>query len=455
MAQRVPTLVIVGRPNVGKSTLFNRLAGKRLAVVEDTPGVTRDRLYTEVKWRDWQYRLVDTGGILFGDDDPMVEQIRIQAETAMAEADVILFLVDAIDGPHAGDWDLANLLRGFPRPVIIVANKADNPERALDASEFYSLGVGEDVVAVSAIQDKGIDKLLGLAFEGIAKNAAEGNEPEEELRLAIIGRPNVGKSSMLNAFAGEQRAIVSDIPGTTRDAIDTVVTWKGQRIRLIDTAGIRRRGKIQGSIEYYMVLRAQRALERADCAVLVLDGNEGLTDGDKRVAQLSQEMGKPLVIVVNKWDLVEPPDGNLGKLNPIKKDFQREIFSDLPAMSYALVRFTSALEEKGLEGVMKAVQIAVENGSFRVSTGVLNRLIQDAQFEKPLTRKGLPFKIKFATQPETRPPTFILFCNDPELMHFSYQRYIENRIRKAFPLEGTPIRVFARSSREDRKDKKK
>ncbi|MBL8066858.1 MAG: ribosome biogenesis GTPase Der [Armatimonadetes bacterium] len=452
MALRLPTLVIVGRPNVGKSTMFNRLIGYRLAVVEDTPGVTRDRIYAESQWKGWKYRVVDTGGILFGDEDPLVDQIRTQAEVAMAEADVVLFVTDSVDGVHPADWALAEYLRGFKRPVYLVVNKADNQERVDASPEFYSLGVGEDVFPVSALQDKGFDKLLSHVFEGLAKHVDPNEEPVDELRLAIIGRPNVGKSSMLNAFSGEQRAIVSDIPGTTRDAIDSVVEYKGRTIRLIDTAGIRRRGKVQGSIEFYMVLRAQRALERAECALVVIDGQEGLTDGDKRVAKMSLEMGKPLVIAVNKWDLIEPPTGQLGKTTEAKKEFTRQIRAEIPEMDYAVIRFTSAQEASGMDGVMKAVFTAVDNWKFRAPTGPLNRLIQDAQFDKPLTRKGQPFKIKFATQAESMPPTFVLFCNNPDLFHFSYQRYIENQLRKKFPLPGTPIRIVSRKSGEDRED---
>lgn len=445
MARRLPTLVIVGRPNVGKSTLFNRIAGSKIAVIEDMPGVTRDRLYAEAKFRDQAFTVVDTGGILFSDEDPLIEQIRVQAEVAMAEADTVLFVVDAIDGVNPADWDLANRLRGLKRPVILVANKADNVTRAADAQEFYSLGFGE-LFTVSAIHGEGIDSLLEYVTEAFPRTV-EG-APEEELRLAIVGRPNVGKSSMLNAFSGDQRAIVSDIPGTTRDAIDTQVQWKGRDIRLIDTAGIRRRGKVQGSIEYYMVLRAQKAMERAECALLVIDGKEGVTDGDKRVAKTVHDMGKPLVISVNKWDLVEPPDGCLGLNSAAKKEFVRVFRNEMPEVDYAQIRFTSAQEESGMDGVMRAAFTAVENWKFRVATGPLNRLIQDAVFDKPLTRKGQPLKVRYATQAETCPPTFVLFCNDPELMHFSYQRYLMNQIRKAFPLEGTPIRLVARSSRD-------
>jgi len=445
MAARIPTIVIVGRPNVGKSTLFNRIAGKRIAVVEDSPGITRDRLYAEFEHLGRKLRLVDTGGILFGDDDPLVEQIKIQAEVAMAEADVILFMVDAIDGLNPADWALAQRLRGLRQPVYIVANKADNNDRADQANEFYSLGFNE-LYAVSGIHGRGVKQLLDRVVEGFAKSTGEVDHTEE-LKLAIIGRPNVGKSSMVNALTGEERVIVSDIPGTTRDAVDTLVDWKGQKVRLIDTAGIRRRGKIQGSVEYYMVHRAETAIQRADCALLIIDGKDGLTDGDKRVAKTSHDMGKPIVFAVNKWDLVEPPTGDLGRNSAAKKELKRIISNEIPEVGYAPVLFSSAKVSTGLEGVMNAVFRSTENWNFRISTGVLNRTIQDAVFDKPLTRKGRPLKVYYCTQPQTCPPTFVLFCNDADLVHFSYQRYIENVLRRAFPLEGTPVRIVVRSSK--------
>lgn len=451
MAYRLPTVVIVGRPNVGKSTLFNRIAGKRIAVVQDTPGVTRDRLYTEAEYRKRKFRLVDTGGILFSDSDPLIEQIRVQAQVAIAEADVILFVVDVEHGPTPADWELAHSLRLLDLPIYLVANKADNPARELESHEFTALGFGE-VYAISAIHGRGVDGLLEMVVDGFPKSKGEDDEPEEELRLAIVGRPNVGKSSMLNALTGGDRAIVSSIAGTTRDAIDTQVTYRNRNLRLIDTAGIRRRGKIQGSIEYYMVLRAERALQRAECALIVVDGEEGMTDGDKRVAKTAHEMGKPLVLAVNKWDLREPPDGNLGRTSPIKKDFKRAILQEMPEISYAPVLFTSAQERTGMEGVMNAVFRAVENWNFRIGTGVLNRLIQDAMFEKPLSRHGNAIRVYYATQAESKPPTFVLFANKPDMMHFSYVRYLENQIRKQFPLEGTPIRMVVRASREKGED---
>lgn len=445
MPTDLPTVVIVGRPNVGKSTLFNRIAGSRIAVVQDTPGVTRDRLYAECVHHGRRFQLVDTGGILFGDEDPLVEQIRTQAQIAVADADVILFMTDATDGLHAGDWELAEMLRGSPCPVYVVANKADNQDLQNQAGEFWALGVG-DVHAVSAIHDTGLGDLLDTVVKEFPKDMGE--MPDDEIKLAIVGRPNVGKSSMLNALMGEQRAIVSDIPGTTRDAIDTNIVYKGQAFKLIDTAGVRRRGKIQGSVEYYMVLRAMRALERAHCALLVVDGMEGLTDGDKRVAKAAHDLGKPLVIAVNKWDLREPPDGNLGKSSPIKKDFLKTLENEVPEVSYAIVRFTSAKHESGLDGVMNAVKTAVANWEFRATTGELNRIIQDALFEKPLVRHGKAARVYYATQPETRPPTIVLFGNDPDLFHFSYVRYLENQFRKIHRLEGTPVRMVLRRSAE-------
>ncbi len=445
MASSLPTLVIVGRPNVGKSTLFNRIVGKRIAVVQDMPGVTRDRIYAEAAVGKRRFMAVDTGGILFSDDDPLIEQIRVQAEVAMAEADAVLFMVDVESGPLAPDWELAERLRGMHVPVFLVANKSDNPGRVLEAQEFAALGLG-DVWPVSAVHGHGVGELLEASLAHFPKDLGE--DQGEELRLAIIGRPNVGKSSMLNAFSKEERSIVSDVPGTTRDSIDSLVTWNGNAVRLIDTAGIRRKGKIQGSIEYYMVLRAQRALQRAECALLVVDGIEGLTDGDKRVAAMSAEMGKPLVIAVNKWDQREPPTGNLGQLTLIKKDFKRIIQGELPSCHYAPILFTSAQERSGMNGVMRAVFRAVESWRFRIPTGPVNRLIQDAVVEKPLVRQGLPVKVKFVTQAETCPPTLVVFTNHPDLFHFSYQRYLENKIREKHPMEGTPLRLVVRAGKE-------
>lgn len=449
MAQKLPVLVIVGRPNVGKSTLFNRLAGQRLAVVEDTPGVTRDRLYSEGEWRGRQYTLVDTGGILFYEEDPLVEQIRIQAQVAMEEADVIVFLGDAEAGITPDDWELANRLRGIKTPVLVVVNKSDNTKRDAMANEFFELGLGE-VYPVSALHGRGVAEVLDAAVDHFPPS--EPVEKKDEIRLAIIGRPNVGKSSLLNAFCGEQRAIVSNIPGTTRDAIDTMLEYRGDTFRLIDTAGLRRRGKIQGSIEYYMAMRAQRAIERADCALVVMNGPEGLTDGDKRIAKIAHDAGRAVVFAVNKWDLIEPPDGQPRKRSMIKDDLLRIIHNELPEIGYARAVFTSAKESAGLEPCLDMVLQALDNYSFRIATGPLNRLIQEATYVKPLSRKGRQLKIYYATQVQTRPPTFALFCNEPDLVHFSYLRYLENKLREVYPLPGTQLRLLVRSSHK--KDEK-
>lgn len=446
MSRSLPTVVIVGRPNVGKSTLFNRLVGRRVAVVEDLPGVTRDRLYAEAEWQGKRFRVVDTGGILFSEDDPLIEQIRVQAEVALAEADVILFLTEVTSGVNPDDRDLAQRLRGIKKPVFIVANKADNPQRETFAGEFYELGF-DKVHPVSSLHGRGVGDLLDEVIP-LLPEADALEEERDEIRLAIIGRPNVGKSSLLNAFTGEQRTIVSDIPGTTRDSIDTLLEYKGEQFRLIDTAGLRRKGKIQGTVEYYMAHRANLAIERADCALVVLNGPEGLTDGDKRIAKVAHDAGKASVLAANKWDLIEPPDGRPQKASQVKKDLIKIFRNEFPELSYAPMKFTSAVKGAGLEPVLDTVLAALESYNFRIATGPLNRLIQDAIYEKPHSSKGKPFKVYYATQTGTRPPTFVLFCNDPDLLHFSYKRYLENQIRKTYPMFGTPIRIHVRSSHE-------
>lgn len=440
---KLPVVVIVGRPNVGKSTLFNRVIKKRIAVVEDTPGITRDRLYAEAEWNGQGFTVVDTGGIVFQDDDPLVEQIKVQAEVALAEAEVVVFVVDATTGPLAGDYELANRLRGINCPVLLVVNKADNPSRDDMANEFYSLGLA-DVWPVSGLHGRGVADVLDEVTKLLPKTPPE--EVPEEIRVAIVGRPNVGKSSLLNAFMGEVRAIVSNIPGTTRDAIDTQLEYAGERFRLIDTAGMRRRGKIQGSVEYYMTNRALKAIDRADCVLVIVDGSEGLTDGDKRAAKLAHDGGKGCVFVINKWDTKEPPDGYPKKQSLLKKDFLRILRDQIPELAYAPVCFTSATESAGLEPVLDTVISAMENYSLRISTGQLNRIIQDATFERPYSSKGRPFKIYYSTQVGARPPSFAMFCNNPELLHFSYQRYLENRLRKIYPMVGTPIRINMKAS---------
>jgi len=445
MRTRLPVIVIVGRPNVGKSTLFNRIVGRRVAVVEDTPGITRDRLYAVTDWNGRRFNVVDTGGIVFTESDPFSDQIRVQANVALEEADIVLFLTDAAGGVNPDDMDLARELRPVKKPVLLVVNKADNPQRDSFANEFYSLGLGE-VYPVSGLHGRGVADLMDIVVDMLPPQEEMEEETRDEVRVAIVGRPNVGKSSLVNAFTGEQRMIVSDIAGTTRDAIDTELEYKNERFRLIDTAGIRRRGKIQGSVEYYMVDRAQKAIDRADCALVVIDGSEGLTDGDKRIMKLAHDAGKAVVFAVNKWDTKEPPDGEPRKLTPLKKEFLKVISNEIPELAYASAAFTSAKESAGLGPVLEEVLRAQEAYSFRIATGQLNRLIQDAVFSRPYTSKGKHLKIYYATQVSTRPPTFALFCNDPELLHFSYQRYLLNKIREVFPLQGTPVRIITKNS---------
>ncbi len=449
MSSSYPVVVIVGRPNVGKSTLFNRIIKRRAAVVEDTPGITRDRLYAEANWQGKTFTVVDTGGIVFGEDDPLAVQIRVQANIALDEADVVIFLVDAESGVHPDDIDLANALRGITKPVYLVANKADNNKRDQYVNEFFRLGVGDELFPVSALHGRGVADMLDKIVEVLPPTVVE-EDHREEARLAIIGRPNVGKSSMVNAFTGEQRMIVSDIAGTTRDAIDTELEYKNEKFRLIDTAGIRRRGKIQGTVEYYMVDRAQRAIERAEVAIVIVDGKEGLTDGDKRIAKIAFDAGKACVFVVNKWDLMEPDAQVTKKQSMLQKDFTRIIRDELPELSYASVVFTSAKEGQGLWPVLDSALEALESFSTRIQTGPLNRLIAEAVFDRPYASKGRAFKIYYATQVLTRPPTFSMFCNDPELAHFSYQRYLINKIRDAYPMPGTPIRLQLKASHKDK-----
>lgn len=443
MRSKLPVIVIVGRPNVGKSTLFNRLVRKRVAVVEDTPGITRDRLYAEAEWYGKEYTVVDTGGIVFDETDPLSEQIRVQANIAIEEADAVLFMVDAKTGPNDDDMDLANQIRGLKKPIYVVANKADSPSRDDWALEFYRLGLGE-VWPISGLHGRGVGDVL----DDLMPKLPDGDkgEQKEEIRVAIVGRPNVGKSSLVNAFTGEKRMIVSEMAGTTRDAIDTLLDYDGEKFRLVDTAGIRRRGKIQGTVEYYMVDRATRALERADCALVVIDGSEGLTDGDKRVAKMAHDSGKSCVFAVNKWDTKEPPDGQPRIRSDEKKAFNKILQDFVPEFSYVRPVYTSAKESAGLEPVLDGIMQAVENYNFRISTGPLNKLINDAVHAKPYTTKGRRLKIYYSTQVSTRPPTFVVFCNDPELMHFSYERYLVNKIREQYPLPGTPIRLLARAS---------
>jgi len=438
-------VAVVGRPNVGKSTLFNRLTGRRIAIVQDTPGVTRDRLYAPAEWGNRVFTLIDTGGIVLAEEDPLVVQVRRQAEIAMDEADAIIFLVDAADGITAADRDLADALRGSPRPVFLVANKADNSKQSLDAMEFYELGLGK-VYTVSSVHGHGIADLLDDVVAVLPGTPDEG-EDDETVRLAIIGRPNVGKSSLTNAILGEERVIVSPIPGTTRDAIDTPVERDGQRYLLIDTAGIRRAGKVQGSIEYYTVLRAKSAIERCNVGVVVVDAQEGLSDGDKRVAGLAHDAGRASVVVVNKWDTVDP--GIVERRRADKSliaEFATHIRDEMPYLAYAPIVFCSAKHAFSVAEVLDTALTASQNHAHRIPTAELNRLMREAVQDHPRIERGKQLKVYYSTMPRVQPPTILLFVNDPEILHFSYLRYLENRLREVYPLEGTPIVIRARKA---------
>lgn len=441
MAER-PVVALVGRPNVGKSTLFNRLIGERLAIVEDVPGTTRDRLYGDAEWTGVPFVVVDTGGLADDPSNDMLGAIRSQAEVAMAEADVIVFLVDAADGLTAADEDVAERLRLTKKPVVLAVNKADNAERRLNAVEFYPLGLGEPV-PISAIHGTGTGDLLDQIVAELPVTPED--EEDESIKIAIVGRPNVGKSSLLNRLLGEQRSIVSDVPGTTRDAIDTQIRYSGQDITLIDTAGIRRRGKVEVGIEKYSVLRAMRAIQRADVALLLTDGAEGITAQDAHVAGYIIEEGKSAVVIVNKWDLVEKDTSTLN-------EYAKKIRGALSFLDYVPVLFISALTGQRVNQVVPTALRVYEARFQRIPTAELNRLLQDAvAHHPPPTRSGQRLKFYYATQISVDPPRFVFFVNDHRLVHFTYERYLENLLRERYGFEGTPIKLFFRTrEREDR-----
>lgn len=436
---RLPIVAIVGRPNVGKSTLFNRLVGRRMAIVEDTPGITRDRLYGEAEWRGHAFQFVDTGGVLLKESHPLITQVRIQALAAIEEAEVILFMVDAVEGITPADEELADALRTSTKPVLLVANKVDNTRREADAAEFYALG-WDEVFTISAVHGHGVAEVLDRIVE-LLPPAIPAKEEDTAIKLAIVGRPNVGKSSLVNAILGAPRVIVSDIPGTTRDAVDILFERDGQKTVLIDTAGIRRPGKVQGSVEYYSVHRAQRAIQRCDVALLVLDGPEGITDGDKRVGGYVVDEGRACAVVVNKWDLMKNPTSKT-----LMTDFTRTFRKECPFLHFAPLAFASALTGMGVSTVVDTALEAAQAHTHRIPTGVLNRLVHDAVDARPYSRKGKMLKVYYATMPSVKPPTVVLFVSDPDIVHFSYLRYLENQIRQQFPLEGTPIRMEVREA---------
>ncbi|TDT61842.1 ribosome biogenesis GTPase Der [Fonticella tunisiensis] len=435
-----PIVAIVGRPNVGKSTLFNKLAGRRISIVEDTPGVTRDRIYAEVEWLNKKFTLVDTGGIEPESEDVILSQMRRQAEIAIETADVIVFMVDGKEGITPADYEVANMLRKTQKPVLVVVNKIDNLSLEDNKYEFYNLGIG-DVISISAAQGLGIGDMLDEIvsffndFEGVA-------EDEGEIKVAIIGKPNAGKSSLLNRLVGEERAIVSDIPGTTRDSIDSFVEIGGDKFLFIDTAGIRKKSKVKEEVERYSVLRAIASIERADVCAVVIDATEGVTEQDEKIAGLAHEAGKGVVIVVNKWDLIEKETNTMN-------EYSERIRKDLSFISYAPIVFISAKTGQRVSRMIELIKYVADQHAMRIRTGALNEVISEAVLMKqPPIEKGKALKIYYATQASTKPPTFVLFVNYTDIVHFSYERYLENQIRQHFGLEGTPIRFIYREKKD-------
>jgi GTP-binding protein len=432
-----PVVAIVGRPNVGKSTLFNKLIGQRLSIVDDTPGVTRDRIYGDCEWSGRKFSIVDTGGIEPSTSDPILSQMRMQAQLAIDAADVILLITDIHTGVVATDSDIAAMLLKSGRPVILCVNKCDMVgSPPAEFFEFYNLGLG-DPIPVSSVHGHGTGDLLDKIIEYLP--AQESDESDTELiKVAIIGKPNVGKSSLVNKISGEERCIVSDVAGTTRDAIDTTIENKFGRFTLIDTAGLRRKSKVDDTIERYSVIRAQMAIERADVCVIMIDATMGFTDQDSKVAGLAHEAGKGCVIVVNKWDAIEKDDHTM-------VDYRKSLEEDFSFMSYAPMIFISAKTGQRLDRLFELIKHVANSNSMRISTGMLNDVLSQATARvQPPTDKGRRLKIFYMTQATVKPPTFVCFVNSAKLFHFSYQRYLENRIRETFGLEGTPIRFIVR-----------
>lgn len=438
-----PIVAIVGRPNVGKSTLFNIFANSRISIVEDTPGVTRDRLYAEGDWLDNQFMMVDTGGIEIMNSDAIAVSIRQQAEIAIKEADVILFVCDARSGIVQEDADVARILRKSGKPIVLAVNKADSPKQELNVYEFYNLGLGEPF-PISAANHLGIGDLLDAVVAKFPQNkAGVFDNDEDQIKVALIGRPNVGKSSIFNSLVGQERSIVSDVAGTTRDAIDTPVVRNGQKYLFIDTAGMRRKGKIDEPIEKYSIIRSLRAVDRSDVVLMVIDAVDGVTEQDKKIAGYAHEAGKGIVIVVNKWDAYEKDENSTLR-------YTETLRKELIFMQYAPVVYVSALTKQRIHRLPEVINYVAEQNAMRVATSVLNQVIADAVAINPLpTEKGQRLKILYATQVKIKPPTFVIFVNEPEIMHFSYQRYLENKLREAFGFEGTPLSMIIRGKKED------
>ncbi|MGI6622194.1 MAG: ribosome biogenesis GTPase Der [Clostridiaceae bacterium] len=428
-----PVVAIVGRPNVGKSTFFNYLVGRRISIIEDTPGVTRDRIYAESEWRGRKFILIDTGGIEAYSEDYIKQQMARQAQIAIETADVIVLMVDIRTGLTAADEDVAVMLRKSAKPVIVAVNKSDSiGDLPPEAYEFYNLGMGE-IYPVSSIHGLGMGDILDAIYDKFPAEAQKGDE-EDYIKVAVIGKPNVGKSSLVNKILGENRVIVSDIPGTTRDAIDTFYEIDGRRYMFIDTAGIRRKSRIDENIEKYSIIRSWSAVDRADVCVVMIDANDGVTEQDTKIAGYAHEQGKASIIVINKWDLVEKETGTM-------EEYRKKVQQDLEFMSYAPVLFISAKTGRRVERLFELIDFVNNQASFRVQTGVLNDVLNDAvAMVQPPSDKGKRLKIYYMTQTGIKPPSFVVFVNNAELMHYSYERYIKNTLRNNFGFEGTPIR---------------
>ena len=436
-----PIVAVVGRPNVGKSTLFNALAGSKISIVKDTPGITRDRIYADVSWLNYNFTLIDTGGIEPDSKDIILSQMREQAQIAIDTADVILFMVDVKQGLQDSDAKVADMLRRSHKPVLLVVNKVDNFEKMMpDVYEFYNLGIG-DPHAISAANQMGFGDLLDEVVALFPQDTAK-EEEDDRPKIAIVGKPNVGKSSIINKLIGENRLIVSDIAGTTRDAVDTVVKYNGKEYIFIDTAGLRRKNKIKEELEKYMIIRTVSAVERADLVVLVIDGEEGVTEQDAKIAGIAHDRGKGIIVAVNKWDAVEKNDKTIYR-------FTENVRNTLSFMPYAEIIFISAKTGQRLNKLHETIEMVIENQTLRVGTGVLNEIMMEAvALQQPPTDKGKRLRLYYITQVSVKPPTFVIFVNEKYLMHFSYQRYIENQIRQAFGFRGTPLHFIIRERKE-------
>ncbi|MGI6017205.1 MAG: ribosome biogenesis GTPase Der [Marvinbryantia sp.] len=436
-----PIVAIVGRPNVGKSTLFNALAGENISIVKDTPGVTRDRIYADVEWLNYNFTLIDTGGIEPDSSDIILSQMREQAQIAIDTADVIIFIVDVKQGLVDSDGKVADMLRRSRKPVVLVVNKVDSYERFIaDVYEFYNLGIG-DPVPVSAANKQGIGDMLDQVVEKFPEHNGE-EEEDDRPRIAVVGKPNVGKSSIINKLLGENRVIVSNIAGTTRDAIDTTVTWNDKEYVFIDTAGLRRKNKIKEELERYSIIRTVTAVERADVVVVVIDATEGVTEQDAKIAGIAHDRGKGILVVVNKWDAIEKNDKTI-------YEHTNRIRETLSFMPYAEILFVSAETGQRLPKLFDMIDMIIENQTMRIATGVLNEIMSEAvALQQPPSDKGKRLKLYYITQVSVKPPTFVIFVNDKELMHFSYTRYLENKIRDTFGFRGTALKFIIRERKE-------